>query len=167
MEIKNRVAESALRTFDLEDYYPKGKRAQLDIKDWLLEGLLLKEKDFREAVAAHDWSQYQDCYLAVYCSTDAILPGWTFMLLAAKASPFAKKVVLGTLEDLETAVFQDILSAIDLDEFVDRPVIIKGCGDLPVPPNAYLMATNKLQTVAKSVFYGEACSSVPLYKRGK
>ncbi len=164
-EIVNRVAQSKLVTFDLEELYPEGKRIVLDIKDWLYEGFILREKEFRTFVKEHDWSQYQNQYLALSCSTEAIIPGWAYMLITTHAAPFAKKVVVGDLEQLESSIYQDILSSIELSDYQDKPVIIKGCSHKPVPQNAYLMATQRLQTVAKSIMYGEACSSVPLFKR--
>lgn len=166
-EIVNRVAQSKLVTFDLEDYYPKGERKVLDIKDWLYEGFILREKEFRAHVEEHDWAAYQNAYVALQCSSDAIVPGWAFMLIASKLQPFAKKVVAGSLEDLETALYQSILEQLDVTEFTDKPVIIKGCSNKPVPENAYIIAVAKIQEVAKSVMYGEACSSVPLFKRKK
>lgn len=164
-EIINRVAQSKLVTFDLEELYPEGKRVIFDIKDWLYEGLILREKEFRAKASEHDWSQYQDGYVALTCSTDAIIPGWAYLFLASKLKPFAKKVVVGDLEAMETSIYQDILQQLDFTEFADKPVIIKGCANKPVPQNAYLFAIEKIQEVAKSVMYGEACSSVPLYKR--
>lgn len=164
-EIINRVAQSKLVTFDLEDYYPEGKRVVLDIKDWLYEGFILREKEFRNHVSEHNWEQYKGSFVALSCSTDAIIPGWANMLLASKLQPYAKKVVVGDLEQLETALYQDTIEGIDISPFQDKPVIIKGCTNKPVPPNAYLWITSKIQTVAKSVMYGEACSSVPLYKK--
>tara|TARA_R110002012_G_scaffold66614_1_gene174050 strand:+ start:138315 stop:138911 length:597 start_codon:yes stop_codon:yes gene_type:complete len=166
-EIINRVAQSKLITFNLEDYYPKGERKVLDIKDWLYEGFILREKEFRAHVEEHDWSNYQDAYVALQCSSDAIVPGWAFMLIASKLQPYAKKVIQGSLENLETALYQTVLDQLDVAEFTDKPVIIKGCSNKPVPENAYLMAVTKIQEVAKSVMYGEACSSVPLFKRKK
>lgn len=164
-EIVNRVANSKLITFDLEDLYPEGKRIVFDIKDWLLEGLVLREKDFRETAKAHDWSGYEDCYVALTCSSDAIVPGWAYMLLSTYLAPVAKKVVVGDLEMLETILYTEALLHLDVTKYRDLPVIIKGCSRKPVPKNAYLQVTNKLQTVAKSIMYGEACSSVPLFKR--
>jgi hypothetical protein len=164
-EIINRVAQSKLVTFDLEELYPKGERKVLDIKDWLLEGIILREKEFRNYVDEHDWSAYQGGHVALQCSTDAIVPGWAFMLVASKLTPYANKVVVGSLEDLETALYQSILENLDVSPYVDKPVIIKGCSKKPVPENAYLMAIEKIQPVAKSIMYGEACSSVPLFKK--
>jgi len=164
-EIVNRVAQSKLVTLDLEEFYPKGTRLQIDIKDWLFEGLILKEKEFRSQISEHNWEQYNDAYVALNCSSDAIVPGWAFMLISTKLQPYAKKVVLGSLEDLETTLFQSVIEDLDISDFRDKPVIIKGCSNKPVPPNAYLWATLKLQPVAKSIMYGEACSSVPLFKR--
>lgn len=164
-EIINRVAQSKLVTFDLEDYYPKGERVVLDIKDWLYEGIILREKEFRTSLENHDWSQYRDSYVAMTCSTNAIVPGWAYMLLTTKLHPYAKKVVQGTLQDLETNLYQSVIENLDISSFQDKSVIIKGCSNKPVPANAYLGLTRRLQTVAKSIMYGEACSSVPLFKR--
>lgn len=164
-EIVNRVAKSPLITFNLEEYYPEGKRVVIDIKGWLYEGLILREKEFRSHVSEHDWAQYQDTYVALSCSSDAIIPGWAYMLLSSKLQPFAKKTIVGDLEQLETILFQTVIENIDITPFTDKPVIIKGCSNKPVPANAYLWITAKVQTVAKSVMYGEACSSVPLFKR--
>lgn len=164
-EIINRVAQSKLVTFDLEDYYHEGKRMVLDIKDWLFEGFILKEKEFRNHIAEHNWEQYQNAFVALTCSTDAIVPGWAYMLVTSKLQPYAKKIVVGDIEQLETSLYQAIIEKLDVSAFQDKPVIIKGCTNKPVPPNAYLWITAKMQTVAKSVMYGEACSAVPLYKR--
>jgi len=164
-EIVNRIAQSKIVTFDLEDYYPEGDRVRLDIKDWLYEGVIVKEKEFRKFVSEHDWEQYQDSYVALYCSTDAIVPGWSYMLVTTRLQPYAKKIIQGNLELLETSIYQDVLQNLDLSEFQDKPIIIKGCSNKPVPANAYLMATGLLQKVARSIMYGEACSSVPLFKR--
>ncbi|WP_086476457.1 MULTISPECIES: DUF2480 family protein [Arenibacter] len=163
-EIVNRVANSKLITFDLEDYYPAGERVVLDIKDWLYEGLILREKDFRSQLENHDWSRYQDCYVALSCSSDAIIAGWAYMLIGTKLQPFCKKMVIGDLDTLESSLYQEIIENLDVSEYEGKPVIVKGCSNKPVPANAYLWVTAKLQTVARSVMYGEACSSVPLYK---
>ena len=163
-EIINRVANSPLVTVDLEDYYPKGARVLFDIKDWLFEGFVLREKDFRDKALNFDWSQYQDCYVALTCSTDAIIPAWAFMLLSMHLQPYAKKIVIGDLIALETSIYQDIINALDVSEFQNKPLIIKGCSKKPVPQNAYIMLANKLKPIAKSIMYGEACSSVPLFK---
>lgn len=163
-EIINRVANSKLVTIDLEDYYPQGKRVLFDIKDWLFEGFVLREKDFRQQVSEFDWSQYQDNYVALTCSSDAIIPGWAYMLLSVQLEPFVKKVVIGSLEILETSIYQDIINNLDVSDFKDKPIIIKGCANKPVPQNAYVMLTARLKPHAKSIMYGEACSSVPLYK---
>lgn len=164
-EIINKVAQSKLVTFDLEDYYPKGERKVLDLKDWLYEGFILREKEFRAFLAEHDWEQYADAFVALTCTTDAIVPGWAYMLVTTKLQPFAKKIVQGTLVDLETSLYQSIIANLEVSAYADIPVIIKGCSHKPVPPNAYLQLTEKLMPVAKSIMYGEACSSVPLFKR--
>ncbi len=165
--IINRVANSKLVTVNLEDYYPNGQRVLFDIKDWLFEGFVLREKDFRNQVSEHDWSQYQNSYVALTCTTDAIIPGWAYMLLSMHLEPFAKKVVIGNLEQLETSVYQDVIQNLDVSEFEGKPLIIKGCSKKPVPENAYVMLALKLKPIAKSIMYGEACSSVPLYKNKK
>jgi hypothetical protein len=163
-EIINRVANSKLVTLDLEDYYPEGKRILFDIKDWLFQDIVLREKDFRANVKQHDWPQYNNTFVALTCSTDAIIPAWAYMLLSLSLQPFAKKIVVGNLDALETSIYQDIIETLDVSEFKNKPVIIKGCAKKPVPQNAYIMLANKLRPVVKSVMYGEACSSVPLYK---
>lgn len=164
-EIINRVANSKLITLNLEDYYPEGKRVLFDIKDWLFEGFVLREKDFRAQVSEHDWSQYQGNYVALTCSSDAIIPGWAYMLLSIQLQPFVKKVITGNLEQLETSVYQDIIKDIDVSEYESKPIIIKGCSNKPVPQNAYIMLATRLKPIAKSIMYGEACSSVPLFKK--
>jgi hypothetical protein len=164
-DIINRVANSKLVTIDLEDYYPKGKRLVFDISDWLLEGFVLREKDFRQHALEHDWSLYKDCYVALACSTDAIIPAWAYMLLSTYLEPYATKTVIGDLNTLETSIYQDIISNLDVSEFKDKPIIIKGCSNKPIPDNAYIQLTTKLKPIAKSIMYGEACSSVPLFKK--
>ena len=166
-EIVNKVANSVLEVFDLEDYYPKGIRVQIDISQWLIEGFLLKEKDFRAQLQEHDWSQYQDQYVAINCSTDAILPRWALVLVTVHVAPFAKKIVNGTIEDLDAALYEEILSKIDYSTYDNKPVIIKGCSKKPVPMRAYILAAHYLQPFARSIMYGEACSAVPLYKSPK
>lgn len=166
-EIINRVAQSKLITFNLEDYYPKGQRFIFDLSQWLYEGFVLREKDFREHAKNHDWSQYQDQFIALTCSTDAIVPAWAYMLVSTYLEPYAKKVVIGDLEDLESHLYQEVIERLDVSALKDQPVIIKGCSNKPVPKNAYIFLIKKLQPVVKSLMYGEACSSVPLYKQPK
>ena len=164
-EIINRVANSVLQVFDLEDYYPEGERATIDIAQWLWEGFVLKEKDFRDSLKNHEWQQYAGKYIALTCTTDAIVPAWAYMLITVHLQPFAKKVIQGNLQELNVAIYQDILNGLDYAAYEDKPVIIKGCSRKPVPQEAYVMASQKLLPVAKSIMFGEACSSVPLYKR--
>ena len=164
-EIVNKVATSVLQVFDLEDYYPEGKRVAVDMSQWLEDGFLLREKSFREQLKTHDWSQYQNSFAAIFCSTDAIVPAWASILVTVHLSPFAKKVVIGTLEDLETSLYNDLLPQIDFGIYGDKPVILKGCSHKPVPMSAYIYAIQMLQQHAKSIMYGEACSAVPLFKR--
>lgn len=166
-EIINRVANSKLKTFDLEEIYPKGERVLFDIKDWLFQELILKERDFRVFVKNHNWDQYKNTFVAVTCSVDAIIPSWAFMLVASELLPHANKVVVGNLELLETSIYQELLSFLDYSDFVDMPVIIKGCAEKPIPESAYTFLIEKLQPIAKSIMFGEACSTVPLYKNKK
>ena len=166
-EIINRVSNSKLKTFDLEEIYPEGKRVLFDIKDWLFQEIILKETDFRASVKNHDWSQYKNSFVAITCSVDAIIPSWAFMLAAAEMTPFANKVVIGNLELLETVIYQELLEFVDFKEFANAPVIIKGCAEKPIPNSAYAFLISKLQPIAKSIMFGEACSTVPLYKSSK
>lgn len=166
-EIINRVATSKLITFDLEDLYPQGKRTVLDIAIWLEEGFLLRERSFRSSVKNHDWAQYKDQYVALQCSTDAIIPAWAFMLVSTQLQGIALKTITGSLELLETILYTELISNIDISQYEDIPIIVKGCTHKPVPSNAYLLLIEKLQPVARSLMFGEACSSVPLYKKKK
>ena len=165
--IVNRVADSALITFDLEQFYQIGQRQTIDLSQWLDRGLVLKEKEFRAQLRAHDWSAYQDQFIALHCSTDAILPAWAPLLVSAFLQPHARKVVLGTLEDLELQLYTEEIVLLDVTPFKDKPIIIKGCSDKIVPKDAYVQLIAKLQPVVKSLFYGEACSAVPLFKKKK
>ena len=163
-EIVNRVAKSSLITIDLEDFYPTGTRTLLDIKDWLYDGLILKEKEFRNTLLKFDWHQFKNHHVALHCSSEAIVPAWAFMLIQTHLHGIAKTVIVGTLETLETVLYTSIIVDLDLSFCENKPVIVKGCSNKPVPQNAYLLIIEKLQSVAKSIMYGEACSSVPLYK---
>lgn len=163
--ITNKVANSGLVTFDLSKHIPKGDRILLDIKEQLFQGLILREKDFREFVKNQDWSSYQDKYVAITCSTDAIVPTWAYMLLATKLEPFAKRVVFGNVELLNTILFEEAIHNIDLKNYTDQRIVIKGCADENVPVSAYISLTAALRPIAKSIMYGEPCSTVPLYKR--
>ena len=166
-EIVNKVANSQLVTIDLEDYYPKGERTLIDIKKWLFQELILKEKDFRESLKKHDWSQYQNHFLALTCSSDAIIPSWAYMLISTYVSPFAKKIVVGNKTTLETSIYQSIIEQLPIENFKNKPVIIKGCSNKPIPQTAYIQLIEKLHPVVKSIMFGEACSTVPLYKSKK
>ena len=166
-EIVNRVANSQLKTIDLEDYYPKGERTIIDIKKWLFHELILKETEFREHLNNHNWSQYQHQYIALTCSSDAIIPSWAYMLISTFLAPYAKTIIVGNLVELETAIFQKIISKLNIDDFIDKPIIIKGCANKPIPPTAYIQLIEKLQPHVKSIMFGEACSTVPLFKNKK
>lgn len=167
MEIINRVAQSPLITFKIEEYYPKGERIVLDIKDQLFMGLILKEKDFRTFIKEHDWAQYQDKYVAIICSVDAIIPVWAYMLLATKLENVAKDYLLGAPEELEKYLIMKELDKISFNDFQGKPVVIKGCSDLPIPQAIYVEVTKRMLPYAQKISYGEPCSTVPVYsKRG-
>lgn len=166
-EIINRVANSKLKTFDLEDHYPAGVRSVIDISQWLLEGIVLVESRFRESLKTTDFTAYKDHYVAVTCTTDAIIPQWAWMLLQRELHGIAKLVVYGNLEELETVIYRDVIKNIDVSAFKDASMIVKGCSNKPVPLAAYMMITDKLMNVAKSVMYGEACSAVPVFKKSR
>ena len=166
-EIINKVANSKLKTIDLEELYPSGKRIVFDITDWLYEGLILREKDFRDQVKNHDWEQYKNTYVALTCSSDAIIPSWAYLLLTTALNPFAKKITVGDLVLLETVIFQEIINNLDVSEYENLPVIIKGCANKPIPQSAYILLISKIQSIARSIMFGEACSTVPLYKKNK
>lgn len=164
-EITNRVTNSQLITFDLEEYYTPGERVVFDIKNFLFQGIILKEKDFRDAIRNHDWSQYSEKHVAIICSADAIIPTWAFMLLSIALQPYAKRVVFGNLSELESQLFYNALSQIDWEKFRDKKMIIRGCSKVEVPLSAYVEVTNRLRSVANSIMFGEPCSTVPLFKK--
>jgi Protein of unknown function (DUF2480) len=163
--IVNKVAESGLITFDLEEFYPKGHIAVFDLKDYLFMGLILKEKDYRAALLATDWTKYQDKYVAITCTADAIIPMWANMLAASYLQPVAKDVVFGNEQQLITNVLTKNLAVVKGEEYTDKRVVVKGCGDIAIPETAYVDITNKLRPFAKSIMYGEPCSTVPIYKK--
>lgn len=167
MLIINKVAQSGLVEFNLEEYYPKGERILFDMKEHLFQGLILREKDFREFVKNENWNKYQDKFVAITCTADAIVPTWAYMLLATELQSYAKKIVFGDLKTLETLIFQEALSKINPNDFFDKRIVIKGCSNLPVPESAYVEITRILKPVAKSIMYGEPCSTVPIYKKSK
>lgn len=164
-QIINKVANSKIKIIDLEDFYPKGNRIVLDISQWLFKGLVLKESDFRKGLNKHNWQQYQEFYIALTCSSEAVIPSWAYLLVCTKLQPFAKKVVVGNLELLETVLYQKVIENLNLNDFKNKPVIIKGCSNKPIPMSAYLFLIDKLQPLAKKIMYGEICSAVPLFKK--
>lgn len=166
-EIVNRVASSGLVVLNLEDYAIKGERVFFDIKDQLSQGMILKEKDFRAFLKEHDWTKYDNQYVALTCSVDAIIPTWTYMLLGIKLKPYAKRVVFGNLQILEQTLWQEILDNIDFSEFENKKIVIKGCSDLSIPEQAYVEAAQRLFPYAASIMFGEPCSTVPLFKKRK
>lgn len=161
----NRVADSGLITINLEQFFPQGELASFDLKDYLFMELILKEKDFREALKIHDWAQYDDKILLVNCSADAIIPVWAYMLVAAYATPHASEVFLGEADAYYLAAFDRAVHDLDATQYDQKRIVVKGCSDKPVPPAAYLALTRKLQPFAQSIMYGEPCSTVPVFKR--
>jgi hypothetical protein len=166
-KIINRVANSNLISLDLENYFHPGERVVYDLAANLFQGLILREKDFRDFIKSNDWTAYSGKNVAIVCTADAILPTWAYMLLTSKLTPYANMVVAGDLTDLEQALYQQAISQIDFAGFKDAKVVIKGCSKFPVPVFAYAELTRKLLPIAASIMYGEPCSTVPLYKRGK
>lgn len=164
-EIVNKVAASGLITIDPEEFYTEGERVVFDMKDRLWKGLALREKEFREFVKEHDWEMYRNKYVAVTCSVDAIVPGWAYMIIASKLQDVAAAFVFGNLEVLEMTLFRDSIDRLPTEEFQDKRLIIKGCSNKPIPTAAYVELVKKLQPLAKSIMFGEACSTVPVFKR--
>jgi hypothetical protein len=164
-EIINKVANSKLEVFDLEDYFPKENILSLDIAQFLLEGFILKEKDFRAALKELDWNKYKDAYVTLFCSTNAILPAWTYILIASHLNLFSKFTIQGSPKDLLIAIYTEKLRDIDFSIYKDLPVILKGCSNMPVPQEVYVLAHQKIMPYARSIMFGEACSAVPLFKK--
>jgi hypothetical protein len=163
-QIINKVANSALITFNLEDYYHPGERAIYDIRQNLFQDLILKEKDFRTFVKTYDWAQYKGKNVAVTCTIDAVIPTWAYMLLATVITPHSNMVVFGDIKELEQSLFQHALEKVNLAELKDQRIVVKGCSKVDVPVSAYVEITRLLQPIAKSIMYGEPCSTVPIYK---
>ena|SRR5882672_11101757 len=163
--IINKVQESGLITLDLESFYPKDEIAVFDLKEFLFMGMILKEKDFREALKSFDWEKFRDKAVAVTCSVDAIIPVWAYMLIATYLQPVAQQLVMGDEKDLHRRIFLENIASLDTNEYKDQRVVIKGCGDKPIGDFAYMEITKLLRPVAKSIMYGEPCSTVPVYKR--
>jgi hypothetical protein len=163
--IINRVAESGLITLDLETYYPKEQAMVFDLKDHLYMGLILKEKDFRQALKTFDWERYRDKHVAITCTADAIIPMWAYMLITSYLQPVAKSILVGDEKELHKKLFLDNISTIKTSEFADKRIVIKGCGDTPIGEYAYAEITRILLPVAKSIMFGEPCSTVPVYKK--
>jgi hypothetical protein len=164
-EIVNRITNSGIVTIDLDDYFPKADILSIDLKDWLFQGLILREKDFREKLEVHDWTQYNQTITTVYCSVDAIIPYWAYMLIATRIKPYALEIAYGDKEQYLTRHYINEINKLNPMDFKEKRIVIKGCGDKPVPVSAYMEITQLLQPVAKSIMYGEPCSTVPVYKK--
>jgi hypothetical protein len=163
-EILNKVSESGIISLDLEAYFPSEEIMLFDLKEFLFMGLILKEKDYRAALLQIDFSVYQNKYVGIVCSADAIIPMWAYMLAASYLQPFAKKVMMGPVEKIAEQILLEQINEIDATQFADKRVVVKGCGEKKIPESAYVAITNKLRSVAKSIMYGEPCSTVPIYK---
>ena len=163
--IVNKVSESGLITLDLEQYYPREEVVLFDLKDYLFMGLILKEKDFREALKNLDWEAYRNKYVGVTCSADAIIPPWAYMLAASYLQPVAKDVIMGDEKEVHKTIFLQNIQGIDVNEFTGQRVVVKGCGETPIGEFAYMEITKRLRPVAKTIMYGEPCSTVPIYKK--
>lgn len=166
-EIINKVTQSALLTLDLEQFFPKEKIQLFDLKPFLFMELILKEKDFRAALLATDWTIYKDEIVGIYCSADAVIPVWAFMLVTAYLQPHAKEVIMGDEATVLRQLITSRIQSINPDEYKDKRVVIKGCGEKPIGDFAYLEITKLLRPVVKSIMYGEPCSTVPVYKAPK
>ena len=163
-EIKNKIADSGLVNFDLSALVPKGRRVGIDLKDFLFEGMILKEKDFREKVAAVNPEEYRDCYVFIYNSAEAIVPLWAYFLITAKITDLARKIVYGNREDLEVLLMHNAIQTYDFTELMHKRVLVKGCSDESIPENAYIELVEQLKPIVKSLMFGEACSNVPIFK---
>lgn len=163
--IINKVAESGLITLDLETLYPAGEIVLFDLKPFLFMELILKEKDFRQALQQHDWTPYEGKVVAVTCTADAIIPVWAYMLVATYLQPLAADIIMGDQQEALKQRFLNNIEAINTDEYVDQRVVVKGCGETPIGEYAYMAITKKLRPVAKSIMYGEPCSTVPVFKK--
>lgn len=161
----NKVADSGLISFDLEEYYPKGPIRIFDMKEYLFMELILKEKDFRAALQTTDWEKFKDAHVAITCSADAIIPMWAYMLAASYLQPVAADVVFGDEKKLISTILLKNLAAVKGEEYTDKRVVIKGCGEVQIPETAYVEITGKLRPFVKSIMYGEPCSTVPIYKK--
>ncbi len=167
-KVEKRMQKGGVKELDLGSFHTPGERVLYDIKEDLYEGVILKEEDFREKVKAHDWSQYQGKFVAITCSEDAIVPTWAYMLLAASISPYAEKVIFGSLEELEAELFRErIRNELDPSEYDGVRAIVKGCGDVYVPVAAFVEITQQLQPYAKTISYGEVCSAVKVYQKSR
>ncbi len=163
----NKVAESGIITIDLENYFPKEAIVVFDLKEYLFMGLILKEKDFREALKSLNTEAYRDKIVAITCSADAIIPMWAYMLVASILQPVCSMVAFGNEEEVAKKLLLNNIARIEAADFADKRVVIKGCGEKPIPEEAYIAITSVLRPVTKSIMYGEPCSTVPIYKKDK
>ena len=165
-EIVNRVKNSGIMTIDFDDLLVPNI-FEIDLKNWLIDDLFLVEKKFREAINSHSWSEYSDSYVCIFCSNDAIIPQWAYMLISSKISDVTNKVVIGNSSQLYEKIYHDLINKLNINDYENKSVIIKGCSSKKVPITAYHLITSRLKGVAKSIMYGEACSAVPVYKKPK
>jgi len=166
-EIVNKVKQSGLIQIDLEEFRPTGERLFFDLAPLLYMGLALREKEFREFIQGHDWNQYAGKHVAIGCTTDAIIPTWAYMLISSNLTEKASTIVYGTLQDLEKHLFEEVIQQLNLDAYEDGKIVIKGCSKESVPLDAYVALTERLRPIVRSIFFGEPCSTVPIYKKAK
>jgi len=163
-EIVNRVKNSGIITIDFDDLLLPNI-FEIDLKDWLVDDFFLVEKNFRESINLRNWITYSNSYVCIFCSNDAIIPQWAYMLLSSKISEVTNKVIIGKSDQLYEKIYQDLIENLNLDDYRNKSVVVKGCSSNKVPKNAYYLITSKLKDVAKSIMYGEACSAVPVFKK--
>lgn len=163
--IENKVEKSGLITLDLADLIPAGEQVVIDLKDFMYEGMILREKDFREQLKTADWSVYQNAFVAITNSSEGIVPLWAYMLISSALQPYASLVIRGNKAHLKGALLRRSIESLNVSEYQDKRIIIKGCGEETIPESAYITITQKLQPVVKSLMFGEACSTVPVFKQ--
>ncbi len=166
-EIVNKVAKKELINLEMKSFKGSQKRAVIDISQWLFEGLILREKIFRTNLKTHNWEQYHDKYVAIYCGVDTIIPIWAYMLVVNYLKPYAKKTILGDQFSLEREIFKININQIDTNQYIDKRILIKGCSDTFIPDESFVLISEKLMDFAKAIMFGEACSNVPIFKKRK
>ncbi len=164
-EIENKIAKSGLETLELGDLYDPTPKASLDIKPWLFQEMIVKEKEFKKHLNEHDWTQYQGHYVCFFSSVDAIIPNWAWLMIANKLQNNCKRYFNGTPQQFNEVLFNESITQFDVTHFHNKRVLIKGCSDKEIPSSAFSTMASKLLPIVKSLMFGEACSNVPIYKQ--